>query len=72
MDKKLIKNIILDEIPDAECLFEGNSCNFKLLVISKSFKEISLINQHKMVLSPLKKKFESGELHALSIETRVN
>jgi acid stress-induced BolA-like protein IbaG/YrbA len=25
-----------------------------------------------MVLSPLNKKFESGELHALSIETRVN
>lgn len=72
MDKKLIKKIILDKIPDAECLFEGDSCNFKLLVISKSFKEISLINQHKMVLSPLKKKFESGELHALSIETRAN
>ena len=72
MDKELIENIITSEIPDAECVFEGDSCSFKLLVISKSFREIPLIEQHKMVLLPLKKQFESGELHALSIETRVN
>ena len=72
MDKELIKNLISSEIADAECVFEGDSCNFKLLVISKSFVDISLIEQHKMVLLPLKKQFQSGELHALSIETRVN
>ena len=72
MDKELIKNLISSEIVDAECVFEGDSCNFKLLVISKSFEDISLIEQHKMVLLPLKKQFQSGELHALSIETRVN
>ncbi len=72
MDKDLIKNIISNEIPNAECIFKGDSCDFKLLVISESFKDISLIEQHKMVLSPLKKQFETGELHALSIETRVN
>ena len=72
MDKELIENLITNEIADAECVFEGDSCSFKLLVISKSFREIPLIEQHKMVLLPLKKQFESGELHALSIETRVN
>ena len=72
MDKELIENLITSEIVDAECVFEGDSCSFKLLVISKSFREIPLIEQHKMVLLPLKKQFESGELHALSIETRVN
>ena len=72
MDKELIKNLISNDIADAECLFEGDSCGFKLLVISKSFQGISLIDQHKMVLLQLKKQFESGELHALSIETRVN
>ena len=72
MDKELIKNLISSEIADAECFFEGYSCNFKLLVISKSFEDISLIEQHKMVLLPLKKQFQSGELHALSIETRIN
>ena len=72
MDKELIENLITSEIADAECVFEGDSCSFKLLVISKSFREIPLIEQHKMVLLPLKKQFKSGELHALSIETRVN
>ena len=72
MDKELIKNLISSEIADAKCVFEGDSCNFKLLVISKYFEDISLIEQHKMVLLPLKKQFQSGELHALSIETRVN
>jgi acid stress-induced BolA-like protein IbaG/YrbA len=55
VDKELIKNLISSEIADAECVFEGDSCNFKLLVISKSFEDISLIEQHKMVLLPLKK-----------------
>ena len=54
MDKELIENLITSEIADAECVFEGDSCSFKLLVISKSFREISLIEQHKMVLLPLK------------------
>ena len=72
MDKELIKKLISTEIADAKCMFEGDSCSLKLLVISKSFEDISLIEQHKMVLLPLKKQFESGDLHALSIETRVN
>jgi acid stress-induced BolA-like protein IbaG/YrbA len=72
VDKELIKNLISSEIVDAKFVFEGDSCSFKLLVISKSFKGISLIEQHKMVLSSLKKQFKSGELHALSLETRAS
>ena len=72
MDKELIKEIISSEIPNSKCFFEGDSCNLKLTVISSSFNGISLIEQHKMVLSPLKEHFESGTLHALSIETKTN
>ena len=72
MDKELIKEIISSAIPNSVCLFEGDSCNLKLMVISGSFNGISLIKQHKMVLSPLKEHFESGTLHALSIETKTN
>ena len=72
MDKELIKEIISSAIPNSKCFFEGDSCNLKLLVISSSFNRISLIKQHKMVLSPLKEHFESGALHALSIETKTN
>jgi len=68
--EKIIKEIIEENIPDALCVFEGDSCNLKLTVTSNSFKELKLIDQHKIVLELLKSKFQSGELHALSIETK--
>ena len=71
VDKEIIKTIIKNEIPDAVLTFDGDSCNFKLIVESSAFKDKSIIQQHKMVLSPLKNQFESGALHALSVETRA-
>ena len=68
----IIKKIIVENIPDAICLFEGDSCNLKLIVISSVFSEISLIDQHKKIMKLLEGKFQSGELHALSLETRTS
>jgi stress-induced morphogen len=53
-------------------LLKGDACNLKLTVISKEFKDLSLVNQHRKVLKLLEDDFESGELHALSLETRIN
>jgi acid stress-induced BolA-like protein IbaG/YrbA len=72
VDKDLIKEIISSAIPNSICFFEGDSCNLKLMVISSSFNGISLIEQHKMVLNPIKEHFQSGSLHALSIETKTS
>ena len=66
----IIKKIIVENIPDAICLFEGDSCNLRLIVISSIFKEMPLINQHKKIMKLLEDKFQSGDLHALSLETR--
>ena len=68
--EKIIKEIIEENIPNAICVFEGDSCNLKLTVMSDSFKDLKLLDQHKRVLELLKSKFQSGELHALSIETK--
>tara|TARA_B100000886_G_scaffold279959_1_gene204043 strand:- start:304 stop:519 length:216 start_codon:yes stop_codon:yes gene_type:complete len=68
--EEVIKRIIEENIPDAVCIFEGDSCNLKLIVTSDSFRELKLLDQHKRVLELLKSKFQSGELHALSIETK--
>ena len=68
--EEIIKRIIEENIPDAACIFEGDSCNLKLIVTSDSFRELKLLDQHKRVLELLKSKFQSGELHALSIETK--
>ena len=53
-------------------LFEGDSCNLRLIVISSVFNDMPLINQHKKIMKLLEGKFQSGELHALSLETRTS
>ena len=68
----MIKNIIVESMPDAICLFEGDSCNLRLIVTSSVFNEMSLINQHKKIMKLLESKFQSGDLHALSLETRAS
>ena len=68
----IIKKIIVENIPDAICLFEGDSCNLRLIVISSVFKEMPLIDQHKKIMKLLEGKFQSGDLHALSLETRTS
>ena len=69
--KELINNIIIENIPDANCYFEGDSCNLKLIVSSAEFKDMSILDQHKKVMKLLESKFKSGELHALSLETKL-
>ena len=70
--KETINKIITENIPDAKCIFEGDSCNLRLIVISSTFKNMSLINQHKKIMKLLEGEFQSGDLHALSLETRVS
>tara|TARA_B100001093_G_scaffold342286_1_gene327099 strand:- start:337 stop:552 length:216 start_codon:yes stop_codon:yes gene_type:complete len=70
--KEAIEKIICENMPDARCLFEGDSCNFRLVVVSSIFAEMSLVEQHKKIMKLLESKFKSGELHALSLETRVS
>ena len=69
MDKDTLKKIIIDEIQDADIAFVGDDCNLKLLVTSNQFSGVPIIQQHRMILNLLKDNFESGELHALSLET---
>ncbi len=66
-----IEKLINENIQDAVCSFEGDACNLKLTVVSEVFKDLSLVNQHRKVLKLLENDFESGELHALSLETRT-
>ncbi len=69
--EEIIKKIITANIDDAKCSFEGDSCNLRVIVTSSAFSGMSLIDQHKMVMKLLEDKFQSGELHALSLETKT-
>ena len=70
--KEIIEKLITESLPDAKCDFDGDSCNLRLVVTSKVFCDMSLINQHKKIMKLLEKEFQSGELHALSLETRAD
>ena len=69
--KDIINEIITANIDDAKCNFEGDSCNLKVVITSRTFSDMSLIDQHKTVMRLLEDKFQSGELHALSLETKT-
>ena len=69
--EEIIKKIITANIDDAECIFEGDSCNLRVIVTSSAFSVMSLIDQHKMVMMLFEDKFKSGELHDLSLETKT-
>jgi stress-induced morphogen len=69
MDKDILEKIITDKIQDADIAFVGDDCNLKLSVTSNQFSGVPIIQQHRMILNLLKDNFESGELHALSLET---
>ena len=58
------------QFPDAEISFDGEDCNSKVLIVSKQFEGLNSLQRHKLVLSVLKEQFQTGELHALSLNTK--
>jgi len=66
-----ITSLIQSQIPDAQVSVEGEGCNFSVTVISEQFRDQSLLQRQKSVMAPFKEKIASGELHALSVKTRL-
>lgn len=65
-----IKAIIEAGLPDADVEVNGDDGqHFDAVVVSPSFSDKSLIEQHKMVKATLGDRFSSGELHALGLKT---
>ena len=56
---------------EAEISFDGEYCNSKVLIVSNEFEGLNTLQRHKLVLSVLKEQFQTGELHALSIDTKT-
>ena len=65
-----ITNFLKSKLPEAEISFDGEDCNSKVLIVSKQFEGLSSLQRHKLVLSLLKEHFQTGELHALSLNTK--
>ena len=58
------------KFPEAEISFDGEDCNSKVLIVSKQFEGLTTIKRHRLVLDILKEHFRTGELHALSLNTK--
>ena len=58
------------QFPEAKISFDGEDCNSKVLIVSEQFEGLTSLQRHKLVLSVLKEHFKSGELHALSLNTK--
>jgi acid stress-induced BolA-like protein IbaG/YrbA len=65
-----ITQFLQSKFPEAEISFDGEDCNSKVLIVSKEFEGLNTLKRHKLVLSMLKEHFKTGELHALSLETK--
>ena len=67
-----IENIIKSALPDATIYVMdpyNDGQHFQALVISPTFSGASLVEQHQMVMNPLKEALESNAVHALGLKT---
>lgn len=55
-------------IENAKITLEGDGCSCSATIISPVFKDMSLIQRQRKVLSIVSNEIKSGELHALSIK----
>ena len=65
-----ITNFLKSKFPEADISFDGEDCNSKVLIVSTQFEGLTSLQRHKLVLGVLKEQFQTGELHALSLNTK--
>ena len=66
-----LTQFLRSKFPEAEISFDGEDCNSKVLIVSNEFEGLNTLQRHKLVLSVLKEQFQTGELHALSLDTKT-
>ena len=63
-----VKNLIEAGIPNSQAIVTGEEGKYEATVISDQFDGLSMVREHQLVYSTVKKQIASGELHALSIK----
>ena len=66
-----LEEMIRAALPGAEVEIrdEGGGDHLRAVVSSAEFEGMSRIDQHRLVRSAVRSRFEDGSIHALSIET---
>ncbi len=71
MTPETVEQIIRQALPDADVKVSGEACNFTVEVMSQAFVGKTPLQRHRMINDLFKAQLSSGELHALSIKTRL-
>ena len=71
--KTEVINLIKRKLPDSEVLVENIKGNdhLQVTVVSSEFNGLSLVKQHQLVYSALKKELASEVIHALALKTET-
>ena len=71
--KNEVINLIMKKIPNSEVLVENlkGDDHLQVTVISPEFNGLSLVKQHQLVYTALKKELASEVIHALAIKTET-
>ena len=69
--KKEVINLIKKKLPSSQVLVENIKGNdhLQVTVIASEFSGLSLVKQHQLVYSALKKELASEAIHALALKT---
>jgi len=71
MTPEKIKQLIEQQMPEAQVSVSGGEGKFTAEVISDAFEGLPLIKRHKLVYATVNDEIASGELHALTIVART-
>ena len=70
--REMIEEAIRRAIPDATVRAESpDGTHWSATVMSPSFRGLSLVRQHQMVMGALRAEFDTERLHALELKTLV-
>ena len=63
-----VRQLLLENFPDATINVTGEGENYSVEVISPEFENTSKFNRQKKILSCVKEQITSGEIHAFSVQ----
>ncbi len=69
LDPRQIQEWIAHELPCEHLAIEGDGHHFEAVIVSREFAGLSRVARQQKVNAILKARFDSGELHALSMKT---
>jgi acid stress-induced BolA-like protein IbaG/YrbA len=64
-----VSQILIEEIPDAKVMVDGDGYHYQVTIITDSFEGMSKLKRQQLVYAALGKQIASGQLHALTMKT---